>query len=859
MKWVLGIFLFICAVIVSFITSPVYADMHSNSWMTNGINIVSRVNVTPHSGSNYPCNGDVLMISINGDEAVEDACVYGSGDKYRFAMYTRDGSYRYAISFPGQDGFYDLRGACTIPRCVYSAETDVFISHKNLPYWRYTASIYKGFSEHLVRYFDAAKMTYYYQFETDEPPAYTPKMGDIEASVVSVALSKNGKWALFELPSYGIVRVNTETLHAKRVMAPGSQYGMFSDPTYEMAITNSGKSIVFAGNRVGLTFIEVNDTCGDYLVAETQSNYSPNITSCPRLYPVVVQNAHVSFYAQPRFINDDMLGLNVIYGNGSTDRLILSNAMNAGVLDYLALGDSYSSGEGELEDRFYRNDSNLANLKCHVGIRSYPFLVAESRSVTGQNIACSGARTVDVVGYQDYLGQENTLVDLNTTQRIEAVDTAMDNFQAGIVPQVDFLARHQPKLVTIGIGGNDAGLIGKLTGCLSIGTCEWANDISKKYASSKEISVVYSKLRETIRKARSVSPKSKMVVIGYPKIINEHDGAKCDVVTGSLLDSIERRFINESIQYLNQVVRAAANAERVLFVDIENAFSGYELCGEINSSAMNGVRLGDDIAPIDWLENFYVFGSESFHPTPFGHELIARNILSGIPSDISQADCGDCGEGELPPPSSYWTPPIDGEYIKQVQSTTLVEGVLKLGESFKVWGKELFEPLSDIRIELHSDTREIGIATADKHGSLLFDALPLSDIRPGYHTIHLFGTSITGELIDVYQVVAIERKQVNVVVPTTDLPTLPSDTVDGMLPQRSTQLAGSLFDSGLMVNQSSILGLADNAKLPIKKESAIKPINTGAVASLWILIIAGFVIGCMATYIIVGIVGRLYR
>src|SRR5690606_20913664 len=111
-------------------------------------------------------------------------------------------------------------------------------------------------------------------------PDYAVAGGTHQFAVESVALSKNGKWALFELRGYGIVRLDVITLEARRVIAPGADYGLGHDPSYELAISDDGREVVAVGKGLGFRFVHVNDTCGDYLVEGTQPRYASNIIPC---------------------------------------------------------------------------------------------------------------------------------------------------------------------------------------------------------------------------------------------------------------------------------------------------------------------------------------------------------------------------------------------------------------------------------------------------------------------------------------------------------------------------------------------------------------------------------------------------
>lgn len=84
-------------------------------------------------------------------------------------------------------------------------------------------------------------------------------------------------------------------------------------------------------------------------------------------------------------------------------------------MKYLALGDSYSSGEGDTEknksinQKYYASETDkngdtsngIPREKCHVSTRSYPYLLASSMTLgRGESrqwgtVACSGATIYD--------------------------------------------------------------------------------------------------------------------------------------------------------------------------------------------------------------------------------------------------------------------------------------------------------------------------------------------------------------------------------------------------------------------------------------------------------------------------------
>lgn len=719
--------LFSCALGGFLYAVPVGANPQADPWL-GAVAVVSSRSEQRHESNNPPCSGKDAPITVVFQGPFDNACVYGSLGEVRLARYSGAQSFQYAVSFPLEREFHELRGLCPIiQRCVYSPATDTFIRHVSLPGWRYGAEVYGHFSKNLVRYFDPSRLVYYFQFEPTAPPEYTLKMGDITPSVEALNISSNGKWAVFELRSYGVVRLNTETLEARRVVAPGVEYGLGSDPIFELAIADDGEHIAITGWGAGITVVSIDEACGDRPVQDTGSQYADDVIPCTPAPINLYDNFPGFAYAtSPRFDSSgELLAITPHYRNGTMEQVVLAGgrAHLSDRLGYIALGDSFASGEGETSEAYYI-ESTVS--KCHVSVRSYPYLLAETWNIVGQSVACSGARTTDILK------------------------------RAG---QAEQIAKHRPGVVSIGIGGNDAGIVSKLTSCVNVGTCEWASDPLKKFASANEIAATYPSLIETIRRVKADSPGSRLLVVGYPRIIDQAFNAQCDLLIGTLLNTDERIFINESVHYLNQVIKKAAWSEGATFVDIEDSLRGHELCGQYDTSAMNSVRLGNDIAPLKFLKDFRIIGAESFHPTPYGHQRIAQSILQRYPDVSLIVPCDeDCEANEnIPDLSSYWGSVNEGSYVKQVQDDSIGPDIVHPGDEFNVTARSLvFRPHTLVTIELHSEAVRLGEVTADSDGSLQLTVKLPENIPNGYHALHFLGTSMAGEAIDVYRTVAVE-------------------------------------------------------------------------------------------------------
>ncbi|MCX5266504.1 SGNH/GDSL hydrolase family protein [Streptomyces sp. NBC_00199] len=218
---------------------------------------------------------------------------------------------------------------------------------------------------------------------------------------------------------------------------------------------------------------------------------------------------------------------------------------------YVALGDSYSSGVGA--GSYISSSGN-----CKRSTKAYPYLWNAAHAPSSFTFAaCSGARTGDVLA--DQLGGLNA-------------STA---------------------LVTVTIGGNDAGFADVMTTCVtsSDSTCLSRIDTARAYVDSTlpgKLDTVYSSIRDK-------APNARVVVIGYPRFYRL--GTVC---LG--LSEAKRSAINGAADYLDAATARRAAAHGFVFGDVRGSFGGHEICS--GSS---------------WLHSLNLLNiGESYHPTASG-------------------------------------------------------------------------------------------------------------------------------------------------------------------------------------------------------------------------------------------------
>lgn len=219
---------------------------------------------------------------------------------------------------------------------------------------------------------------------------------------------------------------------------------------------------------------------------------------------------------------------------------------------YVALGDSYSSGVGA-------GNYDSASGNCKRTTRAYPALWAAAHSPqTFSFAACSGARTGDVMSGQ--------LTPLN----------------AGT------------DLVSITIGGNDAGFSDVMTTCVlqSEATCVSRVNQAKAYVDS----TLPGQLDQVYDAIHSRSPGARVVVLGYPRFYKLNGTCVAGLSEG------ERTAINGASDYLNAAIAKRAANHGFAFASVAGAFTGHEICsGSEWLHSLNWLNIG-----------------ESYHPTAAG-------------------------------------------------------------------------------------------------------------------------------------------------------------------------------------------------------------------------------------------------
>ncbi|MFZ3010003.1 MAG: SGNH/GDSL hydrolase family protein [Candidatus Microsaccharimonas sp.] len=690
-----------------------------------------------------------MIVSIDNPQKV---CVHSEGMLQFVTFFLDGGEPRAAVGFGLGSDLYLLDNLCRGSiRCLYIPQTDSLVRRVYSGNNRYQSLVIPHLSRQLGRAIHSDGSVGYSIKDFAEEKSLGNDVSQL--SIGTIGLSRNGQWAAIEIQDGSIAVVHIASGVTKQIWRTGQQYGFGHDPEMELAISNDGEYVAVMGENAGFLIIQSQSGCG--VLAPTVMT---SVENCP-IAPVQTDHFMPSFRfgSHPEFDNEggSLRFLAASYTLPPRFVVMRASGYEGGSrLSYLAMGDSFASGEGESNDSFYLAGTNDTHERCHTSRRSYPFLLSSSITEPEglvKSVACSGAKIKDIVGDDtNYWGQANRLMvaGMTISNKLTMQTQALLGFLPGRIHQAMFYSYTYPRRATIGIGGNDAGLMDKLKTCAMPERCEWVKDATARRKTALEVERLYDKLLGLFRKLKNESPTTALQVVGYPLVIRPY--GDCDPITSTLLDSEERLFMDQGIRLLNDVLKRAAVATQIPFIDIQDSLVGHRLC-EHTSPAINSLRLGDDISPIRALPSFLLIGAESFHPNPVGHQMIAKAIDSATLQSAS-GSCGECAS-QL---SDYWTygAVIDDE--SRYASDFLDDTTLSDEQKDMMIKLEAFSllPHSSATVEVRSESSKLGTFITDESGALEVSVRLPEGLGEGYHTVHIHGTSYTHQSVDYYQVIS---------------------------------------------------------------------------------------------------------
>lgn len=295
---------------------------------------------------------------------------------------------------------------------------------------------------------------------------------------------------------------------------------------------------------------------------------------------------------------------------------------------YIALGDSYSAGEGiePFFDPFNR---------CHRSTKAYATLVempgdrdsiirdealASPAEVEWGFQACSGATTADMLS-EGHHGDPLPQLAIDRRGEINDLDLPVDD---------------ETDLVTLTIGGNDVQFSNVVLFCYVTADCTTGKYIASDPL-AKPIDQLLRELRpkldEVYQQIRQQAPRARVLVLGYPhlfprtkdeqncRVLRQYNVPRAAQARWNLpptigLSNMEQEFLRTSTDRLNRAIRARASAAGLEFVRVDALFSGHEVCGS-KGEWMNGPSYTVGTGGAGGVDD------ETFHPNACGQKALA--------------------------------------------------------------------------------------------------------------------------------------------------------------------------------------------------------------------------------------------
>lgn len=587
-------------------------------------------------------------------------------------------------------------------------------------------------------------------------------------TVSGVSYSANGRWMYVDVSGVGQLRVDVNDFSVLSFAAGFiPQYAVFT------AISNSGNTVVTHAFQRGLKLYDLshcNPEQPDYgsrecasrdITEELRNGIMSTLPDPSKLGWVDVKEV--------KFVNESELRLLTYYvydGQAKSAYMTINTAAPDEAVRYLALGDSFSSGEGAYDYRSVTNfyaDENNYNL-CHQSLSSYSYLLKNTLSPDWFGaVACSGAVQDDVNSKEDIYISSRPQAKMENINPQNVTNIKL-NLNPGYVPQLSFVDKYKPSVATISIGGNDIGFGDIVTACIvnkffsGMQPCS-ANRFDREQVANS-IDAQIPNLITTLNSIKqNMAGDAKVYVVGYPKIVN-YTNMLCSLNTP--MEQTEREFADNLIDYLNEAIRIASTEAGVRFLDMSSAFVNpdhdYRLCGNDEQKAVNGLTTesNSNRKPGEFVAH------ESFHPNRFGHSLLAEQIR--LLSNDFTLKMPTAVRTSSVPSVAFRTRLVGDAIVTNTNQTVnfitdsipnLVVGAATQTLKIVAEAPGIITQNITATVELHSTPVTIGQATVGLDNSVIGSVSIPNGVSPGYHQLHILYTDSAGQEYDLYKYVLV--------------------------------------------------------------------------------------------------------
>ncbi len=328
----------------------------------------------------------------------------------------------------------------------------------------------------------------------------------------------------------------------------------------------------------------------------------------------------------------------------------------AHLLRWVALGDSFSSGEGAGLNlgliHYLPGTNELRENICHRADTAYPQVVSDVtfKLRASSFFACSGAKILNV------LPRTNS----GTPQCIPPVfETAFETPPCtpysvpDSITQLDHPELADADLVTITIGGNDFAFSALLRLCGFHDMCSTfiPDNLGETLGqwTSLRPALVKTQLKLLFSAIRLKAPHADVRVLGYPLIFPADPARQtcpnlansCNLMSWSPSNQV---WLDSLVPVVNDTIKQAAVESGVRFIDVASTFAGHEICSLQGSWFIPPASGTAECS----MMLFDQFRAEHFHPTAIGHILGYRTALS---ADVAAVPIGSGLSRLVKPPS----------------------------------------------------------------------------------------------------------------------------------------------------------------------------------------------------------------
>jgi lysophospholipase L1-like esterase len=260
----------------------------------------------------------------------------------------------------------------------------------------------------------------------------------------------------------------------------------------------------------------------------------------------------------------------------------------AAIGPYVSLGDSYTAAP------LVPNPTGNPIL-CGRSTNNYPSDVSRALSPTSfTDASCSSATTADMTQSQSLEG---------------GLQTAPPQFNA---------LNAQDALVTVGIGGNDAGLISVAEECAKLDIVRPFGTACKNHYTSggsdpnvAAINATGPKVAAVLQGIHARAGQAKVMVVGYPDGLPTNGSSCWPLVPISAGDIT---YINSLETSLNAVLKSAAQANNATYVNTFSSSVGHDACKSPGTAWVNGIVPTSPAFPL--------------HPNQAGEQNMANQVLA---------------------------------------------------------------------------------------------------------------------------------------------------------------------------------------------------------------------------------------